>query len=731
MGCPVMSLLLHLSDLHLANKPDEEAVGDYKIDAVTEKDRVTRVRLLRNTLTALSSRLAANNEMLDGIIITGDITTQGRPEGFSELPGLLAALGDALPESARIVVVPGNHDVTWGTPPGSEKRYRAFLEGVRQAGYVTPLLDGIDYDGDEPSSSADPLLLGPDFVIAAVNSADMCGVVEPFRAGAEAELQRLSAVGMIPESLQKEIQRVRMYDMPRINPRQMAALAGMLSKVPAGRVRIAALHHQVAPIREEEEVKPFESIVNMGAFSAFLDAAGIDIIAHGHKHADHVQTVMLGDTARDQERRAVVASCGTIGGAVGTGKEVAKLIRIGSDLPTLRRIEIVSVPAVGAGTLLRRIKTVYDQPAWRPPGTTPIAVISGATTTDVHEQLLEAARRTGRKPMRDVICVIDHGPTALKPPDSYPWPADSTDALPDWFNDIVSWWQDPKRAEQKPFTHGQRLRDWSGDHSHDQLDEIIDILGQDATTTRGIAVLINPDTDNIVDKKSELPSFSLLHLWIDNGALNCTAFFRKQEMAYWWAVNAAEIARIQRHVLEALRLAHQELTAGAIRTHASEAVFSDRLPKVDVPRLDRQFWQDGDSLRVLAVAVADRQMPGRDDDIATLLSLMDDWAPQAATPPIDGAPVPTRGLAALADMLDALANRYPTSPARETGELLREMDDANALYREKRNTTNASRAYKEWRNRQLSRITRLRQLLAADAAAPSASTSPAQTHSGR
>jgi 3',5'-cyclic AMP phosphodiesterase CpdA len=715
-----MSLLLHLSDLHLANTPAEDAVGDYKVEAVAEKDRVTRVRLLRDTLKALSGWLADNHETLDGIIVTGDVTTRGRPQGFGELPGLLEALGDALPEPSRIVVVPGNHDVAWGTLPGSTERYGAFIEGVRRAGYVTPLLDGIDYDGDRLRSTASPLVIGQDFAVVAINSADMCGVIEPFPPDIDAELERLSADGMISHGLQGEIRRVRMYDMPRISQRQMGALASLLDQVPAGRVRIAALHHQLAPIREEEEIKPFESIVNMGAFSAFLGDADIDVIAHGHKHADHVQTVRLGGAAGDQ-RVAVVASCGTIGGAAGTGKEIAKLIRIGSALPTLRRLEILTVPAVGAGSKLRKIGAVYDQPTWRPSGATPIVVIKGATVTDVHEQLLEAARRADHKPARDVICVIDDGPTALEPPDSYLWPADSSTTLSDWFNDIVGWWQDPVPADRKPFTHGQRLHDWSGEKTRDQIDAIIDILGRDATTSRGIAVLVNPDTDNIADKTTEFPSFSLLHLWIHDDALNCTAFFRKQEMTYWWAVNAAEIASIQAHVMQALRSSHAELTAGAIRTYASEAVFSDRLPKVNVPRLDRQFWQDPDSLRVLAVAVADPNMPGRDIDIATLMSLLYDWAPQAETPPVDGAPVPTRGLAALADMLAALAERYPPSPAHEVGELLRDMDEANGLYLEKRDTRDALPAYRQWRTRQLHRITRIRELLASHTTSPSQS----------
>jgi 3',5'-cyclic AMP phosphodiesterase CpdA len=707
-----MSLLLHLSDLHLANTPDEDAVGDYKVRAVAERDIVTRAGLLGSTLEALSRWLATNGETLDGIIITGDITTRGRPEGFGKLPGLLAELGEALPEASRIVVVPGNHDVAWDTQPGTADRYRAFIEGVRQKGYVTPLLDGIDYSG-EPRLAPGPLLTGLDFAIIAIDSADMCGVIEPFTVDAEDELERLKADHRISDSLQREIQRVRRYDMPRISDRQMSALGAMMDQIPADLVRIAALHHQLVPVREEEEVKPFESIVNIGAFSEFLSEAQVDVIAHGHKHADHVQTITLGGTTPSTQRQAVIASCGTIGGASGTRKEIAKLIRVVSDLPTLRRIEILTVPAVGAGRRLpKKLMHVYDEPTWRPSSATSITVIGGTSVTDVHERLLEAGRSSDHKPMRDVICVVDQGPTALEPPASYPPPEEGTNSLPEWFKDIVEWWQDPERADGKPFTHGQRLHHWSGDQDRNQLEAITKILRQDATTSRGIAVLVNPDTDDVAQKEIEFPSFSLLHLWIDDGALNCTAFFRKQEMTYWWAVNVAEVARIQADVLRQLRSPGEELRPGAIRTYASEAVFSDQLPKVNVPRVDRLFWRDPDSLRLLAVAIADVDIPRRDDDIITFISLMEDWAPHAEAPPTDGAAVPTRGLTALASMLAALADRYPTSSAHEIGDLLREMDDANLAYLTKRDTGDALRAYKQWRTSQLRRIDSIHRLLA-------------------
>jgi hypothetical protein len=67
----------------------------------------------------------------------------------------------------------------------------------------------------------------------------------------------------------------------------------------------------------------------------------------------------------------------------------------------------------------------------------------------------------------------------------------------------------------------------------------------------------------------------------------------------------------------------------------------------------------------------------------------------------------------LADMLAALAGRFQESPAREIGEFVREMDEASALYLEKRDAGTAPRAYKQWRSSQLRRITRLRGLLCA------------------
>ena len=49
-----MSLLLHLSDLHLAADEDDEDLGDYKSDVISRSERQRRVTTLRQTLRALN-----------------------------------------------------------------------------------------------------------------------------------------------------------------------------------------------------------------------------------------------------------------------------------------------------------------------------------------------------------------------------------------------------------------------------------------------------------------------------------------------------------------------------------------------------------------------------------------------------------------------------------------------------------------------------------------------------
>jgi 3',5'-cyclic AMP phosphodiesterase CpdA len=386
-----VSRILHLSDLHLGNTVEEDKVGDYKIEAINESDRVTRVGHMKTTLKALGRRLDSRGEKLDALVVTGDVTTQGRVDGFDRLPEVLKELGEALPAPDRIVIVPGNHDVAWFTAPGSPERYENFVKKVRPLGYVTPLLDGVDYNaGGTPKNNRRPFIEGDDFVIIAVNSADMCGVLEPFSSSAETNLEALTRAGAINTELAREIHQVRTYDMPRLTPRQIAALGDVIHGLrKPSKVLFVAMHHHLLPVTAEEEAKAFESFANLGTVLGFLGAAHVDVVLHGHKHVEGTMPLAL----RNDDQgvyEAVVASCGTIGGMQGVNHEIAKLIDVDSSLPTLRSVTVSSVRVPSGSTLKLPDKCVVSKSTTHVRRTTVAAArtVSGQTVSDVHEQLI-------------------------------------------------------------------------------------------------------------------------------------------------------------------------------------------------------------------------------------------------------------------------------------------------------------------------------------------------------
>ena len=96
--------------------------------------------------------------------------------------------------------------------------------------------------------------------------------------------------------------------------------------------------------------------------------------------------------------------------------------------------------------------------------------------------------------------------------------------------------------------------------------------------------------------------------------LDCTGFFRKQEMRYWWPVNVLEIANLQSRVISACAGHGVTLLPGRITTFAAVAVSADHSarPHVLVPRVDQILWTDRSELQALIYALVWRALPNRD-----------------------------------------------------------------------------------------------------------------------
>ncbi len=86
--------------------------------------------------------IKAHGKSISALVISGDISVAGSVGGFEDLKDFLSdSFGDLLPKASRIVVVPGNHDVSC-----YERRchhtINAFDKYCVKAGFVTPPLEG-------------------------------------------------------------------------------------------------------------------------------------------------------------------------------------------------------------------------------------------------------------------------------------------------------------------------------------------------------------------------------------------------------------------------------------------------------------------------------------------------------------------------------------------------------------------------------------------------------------
>lgn len=707
-----MALILHLSDVHLVPTGSDAAdeVGDYsKAQLVEPIDRQTRKGLLEDTLSALAVWLENNNRTLDAVVVTGDVTLRGHAEGYDLLPSLLDRLGSKRPAPDRIMVLPGNHDVVRDSPPSSRERYQGFATVIDAAGYRRPALEGYDDDLD----AWDPVLLGADgsYVLVGINSANWSVVREPLRDEAERQLLDLVAAGTLPGQLAGEIERLRRYDAARVSREQMIAAGRALGPAATGlgqrTVRIAALHHQLFPVSPSEEVKPFETMTNLAEFRNFLADNAVDVVLHGHKHVPYVYHHDVGTEGHPQSHvgsphRLLVYSAGTVGGSVSYGAEIAKLIDIDTTLPDLPKITAYSVPAVGpAGRLPSTLADSVTQRLPGPPTPADVlgTVVTGQTARDVHLRLLGHFADRADRPDLHLTCTVHDGPSALDRPSTYPTVGeDNSDAAQnEWFADLVRWWQDPVVAEGKPFTHGQRVRSWGEGVRRDQLGEVADALAHDLTSSRGLIVLYDPAKDHIAKVAEKFPAFVLAQFHVHDDAVHVVGIFRKQEMRYWWPINAAELARMQDTVVAELVRREKTVRPGSITTFTTQALASQETPRVAVPQIDRLVYDEPATLWVMAVAVLAHDMPERGRLLRQLRDLMHDWQPAEAQAP-DGSPVPGPGLILLRDALRRLAAEYGADRhAIRMPSLIDQMITNNDWYRGRDDATDED--YTTWRDR--------------------------------
>lgn len=663
-----MPTILHLTDLHLSTQSDE--LGDYKSEIIPQEDRVHRMALLENTARELATWLASEKRTLDAVAITGDVTYRGEEEGFKALEQVLAALGTFRPPKEKVIVVPGNHDVAWRTEPGAKARYEGFIKHMRGAGYVTPLLDGIDIDPHGRAiGTIDParhLLHDPaaGWTIVPLNSSNYCGSVERFKTLEEQQLWD-ELPNLVPgakkDAVEKLLSNQRLYDVARFSPAQLLAVRRLLQQHAQEKtVRIALLHHHLLPVNVDEEAKPYESILNLGAVRLFLSHNHFNVVLHGHKHSRHsyIDEIQLPETKDDPQRVYVIS--GSTLGLGGSAAETARLVEIVTPI-TAPRVDLRAVSVATAGA-----KVKVGEPAstrlWGDRivdrGRDAFKVINAPDTHTAYARLMDlfdVPDHGDDDAVFYVVAHIENPRDAVDLPPSYPadFPKPAAEkSRQKQFEDLVKWWQQPssRLLNDQVFTHGARISS--------QLGRLQKTLQNSGKEGRAVVTLLNPEVDKLDEANRKCPAFCLAQLFVTNEGgvrrLNCVGYFRKQETRYWWPVNVAELHKIQKDVLKKLQPAAE---LGSITTIATVATSSKRPPRVAVPFIDRMLDLDKSDLwrNLYALVRHDPEQAAKTADF--WMAVLDDLTP-ASEMPTDGSPISTAGLEYVCEYLGRFAKAH-------------------------------------------------------------------------
>jgi hypothetical protein len=259
---------------------------------------------------------------------------------------------------------------------------------------------------------------------------------------------------------------------------------------------------------------------------------------------------------------------------------------------------------------------------------------------------------------------------------------------------LVKWWQFPNAPlspwEQPGFTHGNRIQRFNG-HLN-QLEEAIKALAQDHGTTRGIVVLLSPEADKISQQEVPFPSFCLVQFKISSPrgdtppTLDCTAYFRKQEMRFWWLVNLAELAGLQRSVCESLRVRKAQhglrnIQPGSITTIAARAKTDRTPPKVQVPRIDRYYSLARERLFGMVNALLWKHIPAREQYGHDWMQLFVELTPPATSDP-DGLAIAHEGVKYIREEIDQHLKSKQFQSDKQLLELRHVLDELLAANRE-------------------------------------------------
>lgn len=709
-----MPLLLHISDLHLSEISDTD-LGDYKSNLVSKPERQRRKTQIAATLKGIEGYLKDKKRKLDAVIVSGDITYCCEEDGFLCFESVLNELGNCFPGPSHTIVVPGNHDVRWGTLPSTKERYELFMRYLRERDFITPCLEGVDLDQDgRKLTKHNPSLLLKDsgMVLIAMNSSNWCGTLENITNDVESTIEKITERS-VRNHVKEIVDKCRVFDLARISPAQFRCIASALDEavnrledLTVYPIKVLVLHHHLHPISPYEELKPFSNISNLGAFEQFLSQKNIDIVLHGHKHIPYVyrnayKRFDVSASLSKVETGALIVSAGYPGSTTSVN-ELCKLIEFNREPSTTRgKVTFFSIPPLAYGgtfhTPLKVSSTVtLDHVLYG----THATLVEGYSLEEVYGKLISTLENYGGI-LKNVVCTITDGSSALRLPRNYPLQFREDSERQQWFEDMIWWWQNPNPPQliEPPFTHGQRLRNFGG--HIDQIDRIVEALWANLETGTAVACVFDPGQDQLKDTVSAITAWITVQFSrsIDGRAIDCLSVFRHQSARLWWPLNCGEAATLQEYIVAQLNSRGASVSAGSITTITGVLTLGSATAKMGVSLVDGFAARSPEKLFALVHWLFH---PNSTDE----LSIRDQWerildeiAPDeiSSTGGRGRLPIPTIGLEKLSQLLIWFSSREENSSGNRLGNILEEVLKENLDYlRNRAAKGNSPELFNKW-----------------------------------
>ncbi len=291
---PAPLIIHHVSDLHFGPKHAED--GDNKLGgALGETLGAGMFDAVSNSYLEHLRRLRAEGRGPHLLVVSGDLAEYAKPEQYAPAVAWLQRAREELSDhplvqdQPRLLLVGGNHDVDWTDAEfelcGPHARHTAFAQALSDGGFTSSELLHPNLHIAPNERELVIARYGSELAIVLLGSAEFGGQIDrELRTKIDLALDQI--IGDAASEEERQAAQDYRKEHTRLDPGLVhrTPLAQLRAEYFDESVRLAVLHHPLAPIAEAQELARFAGLLNAGRVKEALLDKRFHLALHGHVH---------------------------------------------------------------------------------------------------------------------------------------------------------------------------------------------------------------------------------------------------------------------------------------------------------------------------------------------------------------------------------------------------------------------------------------------------------------